>query len=486
MTHKFKFRIFAGVSTDSQVKHKRTNEEKDSIPDQIKTARAYGLEEGGIEVGEPFVADGYSRSDYEDLSQALLDIPALNDAVQEAGKNNYDVLILDNFDRLGDLGRMLWIRFKRFNKQLKSARRSGRIKDPTTYKASSDEATEREIHESQGDQIYRIQKIRRGWNIGVPGRVERGLHPLSLTFGYKLGMPGEPSVLIPEIGDFITTMKNMMLAGETYLAIGRFADKSGIKPPRASRWHAQVIKKILLNPFYAGIIVFGKYNHRKLTPRSNWKIGKGKHQPLWDEATYHALVAEAKRRIEGKRNYNGRYPFTGLTVCGLCGDKISRHGKPPYEYLACNTKHRHWALLYRYVPDYLTDKIVRGYKQYQSQPHAPADLTPLKKRLDEIQTLRSQIQSDREVGIYTQEEAVIKINKLIEDSEDIQRQLDHAKDYEQTRVEWESRMGSSQEAIRNLPDAIHNDDPVKVNRLLTALIKKIILKEDSVEIVWRE
>jgi hypothetical protein len=32
-------------------------------------------------------------------------------------------------------------------------------------------------------QSYRINKIRRGWNIGVPERARKGLHPLSVPFG---------------------------------------------------------------------------------------------------------------------------------------------------------------------------------------------------------------------------------------------------------------------------------------------------------------
>lgn len=475
-THRFRAAIFAAVSSDPQAK-----EDKLSLPDQIRMAREYILEEGGIETGEPFSADGYSRTGYESLPDALHDIPALKAAVEAAAQNKFDVLVVDNWDRLGGLGLMLLTRFKKYNKQLKSARQSGRVRDPKTYNASTDEVTETEIHNAQGNNIYRIQKIRRGWNIGVPGRVEMGLHALRVPFGYEYGKKDQPAQLIPEIGAMIQRMKDMMLEGQTYTDIGKWADT--IRPSAlAPVWTVAAVHRTLINPFYAGIIRFGVMNKRKPTQKSNWKITKGKHEPLWDESTYYALISEAKRRMEGKRNYAAQYPFTGLTWCGVCGAKVNKHGKQPYEYFACNKSHDHFAMHYKDVPAYLADKVVRGYKQYQAQPRVPVDLTPYLKRLSDAQSLRAQIQSDREVGIYTQAEAVAKINKLVDDEEETKRYIEQVKEREQMRVDWHNHTGE----LLNLRQTIHTEDPQKLNRWLTALIDKIILTGNDTEIIWRE
>lgn len=475
-THKFRAIIWAGVSSDPQAA-----KDKASIPDQIKTAREYILEEGGLEVMEPFVGDGYSRSGYEDLSKALNDIPPLKKAIDAATSSSVDVLVMDNFDRLGDLARMVFIRLRKYNKQLKSARQSGRVRDPNTYKASSDENTETEIHNAQGTNIYRIRKIRRGWEVGVPGRVDNGLHALRIPFGYEYTRKDQPAQLVPEIGAMLQAMKDMMLQGITYTEIGKFADT--IHPSAfAPVWTVAAVHRTLTNPYYAGIIRFGVMSKRKPTNKSSWKFAQGKHEPLWDEATYYALISEAKRRMEGKRNYAARYPFSGLTWCGVCGSKINKHGVRHYNYLACNSKPSHWSMRYEDAPAYLAEKVARGYEQYQEQPRVPFDFAPLLKRLSDTQSLRAQIQSDREVGIYTQDEAVAKINKLTEDEEETKRIIEQAKEREQTRADWHAHSGE----IRNLQQTINTDDPGKLNRLLTAWIDKIILAGEDTTIVWRE
>lgn len=480
MTHKFRAAIFAAVSSDPQAK-----EDKLSLPDQIKMAREYILEEGGLETGEPFSADGYSRTGYESLPDALHDIPALKAAVEAAAQNKFDVLVVDNWDRLGGLGLMLLTRFKKYNKQLKSARQSGRVRDPKSYNASTDEVTETEIHNAQGNNIYRIQKIRRGWNVGIPGRVENGLHALRIPFGYQLTNKNSPAQLIPEIGAMLQQMKNMMLQGQTYTDIGKWADT--IRPSAlAPVWTVAAVHRTLCNPFYAGIIRFGVMNKRKPTQKSNWKFAQGKHEPLWDESTYYALISEAKRRMEGKRNYAALYPFSGLTVCGVCDAKVNKHGKEKYEYLACNRKHQHWSMRYVDAVEYLAPKIAAQYQAFQAAPYEPPDLTPLLKKLSGIELLRARIQEGWESGIYTKDEATAKMNKLMDEADDIQHRIDHAEDTEREREYWHARAQSAGDTVRNLDYVIHTMEAGEINRTLSLLIDKIVLKKGEIKVFWRE
>lgn len=72
-----RFHILVGVSSAAAV------EEKDSIPDQIRTCRAAIQHHGGVEVGLS-IFDGYSRTGYENLSDALREIPAIAEAVSAA------------------------------------------------------------------------------------------------------------------------------------------------------------------------------------------------------------------------------------------------------------------------------------------------------------------------------------------------------------------------------------------------------------------
>src|SRR5690349_8041945 len=148
-----KFGILVGVSSDVQV------EDKASIPDQIQTCRATIEQLGGEEVG-CYVMDGYSRTGYDSLADAMEDIPPLKEAIQAAEKNQYDVLILDNWDRLGDLGQLVHTRYKKYRKQIYSARQSGRLHDPDTYDPYSDESAGIDMHIQAIIQQYRMNKIR--------------------------------------------------------------------------------------------------------------------------------------------------------------------------------------------------------------------------------------------------------------------------------------------------------------------------------------
>lgn len=469
-----RFGMLVGVSTDMQAR-----DDKDSIPDQIATCRKVIEDLRGVEAGV-YVMDGYSRTGYDGLAEAMENIPPLKDAVDAAAKNEYDVLILDHFDRLGDLGKMLHSRFKKLRKQLYSARESARLQDPAAYDPYNDEYTDMLISMQGVKQNYRINKIRRGWNIGIPARVEKGLHPLSLVYGYKLTEKNKPAALVPEEARLIVQMKNMFLSGMTYTEIARRADASGIAPPRGEEWKRQTIKRILVNPFYAGTV---RFRPREDAPRSEWKISEGKHTALWDESTHHAIVAEAKRRMDGKRNYDARYPFTGLTVCGICGKKISKHGRVPYEYMACFT-HRHWAQRYEDAVEFLTNAVIDQFQEYQSAPHKPVDLAPLRERLNGIEEDRELVQEGFRARVYNAQEAASQIARLESEAEDIQRKIAIAEENERN---WQERQEHRRSiAPEVLGYAIRHGNPIEANHMLTVLIEKIIITGNRAEVIWRD
>jgi len=111
---------------------------------------------------------------------------------------------------------------------------------------------------------------------------------------------------------------------------------------------------------------------------------------------------------------------------------------------------------------------------------------PLKLSLKEIQSRRARVQAGYESGIYTPQEASLKLRSLEEEAETTLRKIDQAENHERTRAEWSERMGGLQGMIEQLPNTIQHGDPVRVNQLLTALIDKIVLSGDVVQFIWRE
>jgi hypothetical protein len=379
---------------------------------------------------------------------------------------------------------MLSTRFKKHNAQLVSARQSGSVIPADQYDPHRDESTDIDMHVEAILTAYRLNKLRRAWKTGVPARVERGLHPLSLNYAYQATAKGQPAEQIPERAALLVQMKDWMLSGLSYAEIARRSDKI-LRPARGKYWQGQVIKQMLTSEYNAGIVSIGKHKKRVPAPPSQWQVEHGKHVPLWDEATHYAILAEASRRLEGKRNYNARYPFTGLTVCGVCGGRIHRHGREEFKYYGCE-KSSHWCMRYDAAIDYISNALVDELKRAQSMPVRPVDITPLKTRLDAIASRRARIHDGYESGLYTSAEASAKLSKLEADAARISRSIEQAQDHERTRAEWKQRLGDLQKVLRHLPALIKNDDPVRINQLLAALIQKIVLTKNDIRFVWQE
>lgn len=474
----FTFAILAAVSTTTQAAP-----DKVSLEDQVKTARAFGKRHKGKESAGPYLLDGYSRTGYEGLAEASRAIPPLKTLLKDLDAKRFNVLILDNFDRLGDLAPMLRVRCRKHKCQIVSARQSSGILPPDQYDPYKDESTDISMHVEGIIQTYRINKLRRGWNIGVPSRVERGLHPLTIPFGYKKAGDGQPLEIIPEQAALLRKMKDWMLAGLTYTEIASRADQL-LPPRRGSRWTRNVIKNILLNPFYAGLTVFGKQKARIKQPRSAWKVGVGLHKPLWNETVYNALLEEARRRLVGRRNYHARYPFTGLLVCS-CGRKIHKHGKPPWEYLACPVK-GHFSIRYDTAMPLLSEAIVKGLQALPEVDPPQDNQDYLLGEIKELRERRTRVQDGYEKGLYSPTEAARRLVTIENDINHAQTKIDRILRQKGVREEWQKRMGGLQGIIHKLPHAIQRGDPVRINQLLTALIEKIVFTSAEIKVVWRE
>lgn len=474
MSPDIRFKILAGVSTVEQ------DEEKDSIPNQIETCRRVINQYRGREVGDPATFRA-SRSGYDSLPEAMQDIPALRDVIEAAERDEYDVLILDNWDRLGDLGTMVLTRYMRYRKQVVSARQSGKIQDPKTYDPYSDESAAIDMHIQGIIQKYRINKMRRGWNVGVPARIEHGLHPLAPPFGYRSFDNSQPAAQIPDETRLILQFKDMLLSGSVYEAITRVAEASGVKPPAArwkwkkqaiptNRWHTSTIRTMLENPFYAGII------RLRLDPPL---YGKGRHVPLWDEATYHAILAEHRRRKELHTYHQARYPLSALVYC-WCGSRINRHGADKYKYMSCTAKYSHFSMVYDDAVKMLTGAIVDEFKRFSDSPPAPIDTGTLHQRLDALAGEFEHVREMTRRKIYTLDQGEKEITALENEAEKLKYRIEKANERNAMREQWNREIN-----INNLPVMIASGDPEKVNRLLSALIEKIVIENDDITIVWR-
>lgn len=466
-----RFAILAGVSTDAQ-----SAPDKASIPDQLRNCRAHIASHHGAETAGPFIMDGYSRTGYDSLEIAIAEIPPLGQAITAAASDAYDILLMDNFDRLGDLGFIVKTRFKKLRKQLRSVRQSGKLIPPDQYDPYASETDDIAMYVEGIIQTYRINKIRRGWNIGIPQRARDGLHPLTVPFGYRLASPRQPLQPVEEETVLIKRMADAYLQGLPLQSIVDLANSSGTPPRRAASWNRAGVKRILHNPFYAGLTVFGRQRlvdgKRIPVPPSQWITGKGQHAPLFDEPTWQSILAETERRA-GLRSRASTYALSGLLVCANCGSRLHRHGKlaSPYPVdLSCPNGHIHirYDVALKITAQELVKQLTHVTPPENAENAAAAFLTRIARQED----LRRQIQAGYEARLYTLPEAQAKIVAIETEIARLQRQHDRALQQGLHRAQL---LQLASNDLTLLAEWIIHDDPTTVNRLLTALCERITL-----------
>lgn len=485
-----KFALLAGVSTDRQA-----SEDHASIPDQIKTCRAVVDKFGGYETGL-YVMDGYSRSGYDSLADAMRDIPPLKEAIEAAEKDAYDVLILDNWDRLGDLGMLVHTRFKKYRKQLYSARQSGRLQDPASYNPNLDESAVLNMHVQGIIQSYRIQKLQRGYQLGSQKRVEMGKPVTQIPCGYRKGANGEIERDEP-YATLLITFKDKFLAGVALPAIAKAANEAGIPSARGARWHAATVSQMLSNPFYAGKvfrhrwIVKGSYisqtsgrRNYSMTQNRNPELYDGNHPALWTFAEYKRIDEELFERGRKFPRHDFR-AFSGLLLCPVCG-KNARYtqGKRGRAYWRCSPTHENSIkILDSEIGALVGRALVDALRNYDAadQPVQPvvdnddAAILAIDRQI-------ARVQQGYEKELYTADQAKEKLDKLNAQKGAI-RAARLSVEEQQAAHE---RMAATREALLPKLDGIvamlsnnSNEQREANNRLLRDIVRNIVVHNNT-------
>lgn len=474
--------ILCGVSSDAQAR-----EDKASIPDQIRACRNYIETNGATEAGL-YVMPGFSRTGYDSLADAMNDIPDLKRAVDAAANNEYDVLLLDNWDRLGDIGQLLYTRFRwKLRKQLHSIRQSGKLQDPANYDPKLDTAGSIGIHVQGILQTYRIDKQLRNIEIGVQQRVEDGKYSYGFPTGFtKTGWDEATATLI-------IYLEAEFMKGATLDQLEVIANASGIKPKRADRWRAEVIRGILMNPFYAGKVFNHRYRRLEkrisakgkrvnvMRPNKDAKMYDGAHEPLWSWDEHLRILEELQDRYEHMARHNVKN-FSGLLRCGIC-DKPMKLYNGTY---ACYPLHPDpIRLTLEQVDEQIGPALVKALKDYDevSQP-----------KQEDIGGSDTIAAIDREIAkvqdlvikeLFTETEGKRKIDVLRAKKKFIQ---DTNANQGQKTLRLANFLSKRQQLlpeIDELPILLKIRTPEDNNRFLRGLVRRIIVGNGEYTFIWK-
>lgn len=478
-----RFAVWSAVSTLEQV-------EGASLENQRTKSVERGLSEGWIDTGLSYVADGYSRTGYVNLSDAERDIPPLAEMLADMQAGKFDVLICWNYDRFGDLIIPVATAFRNNHKQLFS------LSQPTPITENynpymDDSAFVMQAFAPIWDKLRKAD-IQRKYKTGMPKRIKEGYAPLKIPYGYKWTGTKEPPEQVPAEVNLLQEFRRMLFAGRSMGEMARHANSIGLPPPSGKYWHVSTIAYMLANPFYCGLVQFGStrvINDKQIkADPDNLIIGKGIHVPLWSEDERLRIVGELERRKEWGRRYLTTLPLSGLLYCGVCGAGIHRaryqHNGQWTAYLRDDIKGgAHYRKKYDAVLPHIAQKIQDGLiglkEPRENVVRQAEDYDAI---LSDLYARRKRVQSSAELGVYTPAEAaerVAEIKKIIQ-------QTEARRDNEKLATAYRDEFLGNFDELEAAALWIQHYDPKVVNRLLHTVIKRVLLWADGrVEIEWR-
>lgn len=167
-------------------------------------------------------------------------------------------------------------------------------------------------------------RVRQNFENGQPWR------GFMLGYRYKDGQ----YIVVPEEAEIVRSIYADFLNGKGVTAIMKRLNKEGILTQQGFTWHKSAITRVLKNYSYTGnLLLQTKYRENHLTKRTLVNHGQlpqyhatNTHEPIIDINTYNAVQLEMYRRAQkyGKQQTSGKYPFSGMITCALCGKHYRR------------------------------------------------------------------------------------------------------------------------------------------------------------------
>lgn len=239
--------------------------------------------------------------------------------------------------------------------------------------------------------------------------------------------------------------------------IAGMLNQSGIKSPTGKLWETSLVRSILGNPVYYGMIRWKKRTSRKVVEDGIQKrkftldldaaqLYQGRHEPLIDKETYDLCAKIRKEAPQNKcpRTRELKNPFAGLCYCGHCGHAMLRHAYQDgtvqmiCTYPECPTKGSYLDIVEKAVLEAMRDWLDKFELEYQKAPQDSGNADTLRLGIASIDREVAQIdqQVERafdlvEQGVYTpeifvQRSAALTARKdaLVKKKKDVEAQLE--------------------------------------------------------------
>lgn len=457
--------IYARVSTDAQA-----GEDRFSIPEQLSRCRAY-CEAHDINVIDEYVDPGFSG--------ASLDRPALKSMLSDIEAGKVDAVVVYKLDRLSrsqkdtlhvieDVLMTSDCAFVSLSESLDTSTAWGRAQIGLL---------------SCFAQLER-ENIKERTRIGKVGRAKSGkYHGGSPPIGYRF-VDGK-LVINEDEAPYVREVFARTGAGESVTHILADLKARGVRI-RGKEPSLPWISRLPFHQVFAGRVTFEGETY------------EGMHEPLIDPEEFDRIqkVAEARKAKFSPSMYAGKHVLSGLIICGRCGGKFLYYDPPELkvpprwrcQVRSRNVKNCQNRLIFVSELDELVKSEILGLKFTPDETQVSAmsfDASAAKKRLAKLKTRKKrllELYSNESVDIETLEESLAEIAEAeAATADEIERTERMVAEQAEPTFDADvikARLASAEHVLEHGTFADKRE-------LLHALIERIVIHPDRIEIEWK-
>lgn len=492
-----KIAIWAAVSSKKQAE-----KDKDSIPVQIEAGETFILQNKHTLTGK-YIVPGQSRTEYISLSHAEDHIPQLKQLMDDAARGKFQAVWVYDLNRFRNLMLQIFQALTEYGIQIYNHADPDDLLDPKDFTPEiiNSRYLKVQLHFLISGQ--ETNKLQKHFKEKMPKRIERGLHPGLGTplYGYRKPphlLLDRKAVLeqVPAEVQTLLQMKDWFLReGLSLTAIAARLNQNNIPSSRGKRWHFSIVRYLLANPFYAGIVRYGiterKRDRRLLTVQrtkgENPITAQGLHQPIWDLATHQQILDEIQRRARAQPGISIR-AFTRLLICE-CDKVLWAQKTPAGNYWRCSTlTPGHTYISDKKAHDLIIPKLIEAIKNKKEKIiPAPKDETPaLQRTLRDLATRQKRLIDIYEEGTIDKDEYNKRIAEIKSRITTTRRLLEQKEQSLTRNLAFQTHLTEFQNILNDLPQYIRHAPPARVNAQLHTILAgiKITKKDHKIILLW--
>lgn len=335
----------------------------------------------------------------------------------------------------------------------------------------------------------RIASVKRGNYIGVEA-----------PYGYDKIRIGKDCTLAPnDNAIYVQMIFNWYLNDDlTYYQVACKLNEMGVPSPRGKKWQKDIVRHILMNDHYIGMVHFSKTKEttivehgrtvKKRLRQDPEKIirAEGKHQAIIEKDIFEKVQEKINllpQHAKAKDGYPIQNPLAGIVKCGICGKALYYH---PYSHagdrLSCRTRPKCFkSMILSEAIETVTAALetVELPRLEAKLKNGDGDAAKIQKTLLsklEKQLADFKVQEDKqyeflETGRYTEEVFEARHAALRGKMEKCQSQIREARASIPKHIDYGEKVLSLKKAISALRD--DSMTPKEKNDILKAIVEKI-------------